>query len=426
MADALQTALPVLQNIPSPLSHQDVHNIVASSLAPSLSQAHVLSTKVNALDTTITSNLPRLCDLYSVCFGGVANKPAEALAARLNALSTRLLILDNHVARSSSSFGLGNIAPPPLSSPSTSALGVVQTQISQLFSLQKELQACIGQDVMEIGGVKFESLPQTITWVNSQLSSESYHVFMDMNTLLDALGSSHLSDKDSIDERYHAQKGRFENESAARVVASFGRELPTIFVKMETSTSTTTSSPLPAVKSYAALNAPETHSGVKQRTLNEINNSFNSITSDISSCLSGRPVALMVANTFLLNSKAAIDSMLTWMESFPQELKAGGQSDASEAWFLVCSCIRGYFKELRKVRAPTQVASNMSSVTDRAGTYLWAMVQSHRITQDFISHRWREHSSITGVINYHLFRFMMLLSTHNRLKEEVAVLKKTS
>ena len=44
---------------------------------------------------------------------------------------------------------------------------------------------------------------------------------MDMNTLLDALGSSHLLDKDFIDEKYHTQKDRFENESAARV-ASFG------------------------------------------------------------------------------------------------------------------------------------------------------------------------------------------------------------
>ena len=102
------------------------------------------------------------------------------------------------------------------------------------------------------------------------------------------------------------------------MAASFDRELPTIFGKMESSTSTytTTSSPLPEVKSYVAFNAPEMHSGVKQRTLNEMNNSFNSIASDTSTCLLGRPIAPMVANTFLLNSKAAIDSMLTWMESF--------------------------------------------------------------------------------------------------------------
>ena len=106
VADALKSALPVLQNIPPPLSQQDVQKIVASSLAPSVTQSHALATKVNALDTTINSHLPRLCDLYSVCSGGVTSKPAEALAARLNSISTRLSILDNHVARSQSPFGL--------------------------------------------------------------------------------------------------------------------------------------------------------------------------------------------------------------------------------------------------------------------------------------------------------------------------------
>ena len=100
---------------------------------------------------------------------------------------------------------------------------------------------------------------------------------------------------------------------------------------MDSATSTSASSPFPSVKSYAAFNAPETHSGVKQRILNEMSNSFSTITSDISSFLAGRPVVLMVAKTFLLNSKAAIDSMLIWIKSFFQDLKAGRQSDASEA-----------------------------------------------------------------------------------------------
>ena len=107
---------------------------------------------------------------------------------------------------------------------------------------------------MEIGGVKVESLPQTITWGQSHLPSSSYHVFMDMNTLLYTLGSFylsfHLSDKDFIDEKHYAQKGRFENESVARVTTSFGQELPTIFGKMKISASSTVSSSLLAVKSY--------------------------------------------------------------------------------------------------------------------------------------------------------------------------------
>ena len=66
----------------------------------------------------------------------------------------------------------------------------------------------------------------------------------------------------------------------------------------------------------------------------------------------------------------------------------------------------------------------MSSVTDRTGTYLWAMVQAHRITQEFTYHRWREHLLIAGVINYHLFRFNVPLSVYNTLKGGVFLLKK--
>ena len=54
----------------------------------------------------------------------------------------------------------------------------------------------------------------------------------------------------------------------------------------------------------------------------------------------------------------------------PKNQGGGGQYDATEAWGLVCSCIRCYFRELRKVRVPAQVASNMSSITNRVGNYL--------------------------------------------------------
>ena len=129
-----------------------------------------------------------------------------------------------------------------------------------------------------------------------------------------------------------------------------------------------------------------------------MNNSFNSITSNILSFLSGRPVALMVANTFLLNSKAAIDSMLTWMESFFQELKAGGNRMHRKlgSWFARVSVVIS--RNYEKFVILLMLLFNMSSVTDRAGTYLWAMVQSHLITQDFITHVWRWHPSIAWVI----------------------------
>ena len=36
---------------------------------------------------------------------------------------------------------------------------------------------------------------------------------------------------------------------------------------------------------------------------------------------------------------------------------------------------------------------------------------------------WISHSSIAGIINYHVFKFIVLLSAHNLLKEELAAVK---
>ena len=127
------------------------------------------------------------------------------------------------------------------------------------------------------------------------------------------------------------------------------------------------------------------------------------ITSDFSSRLAGLSISLMLANTFLVNARSTVDSLLTWMESFYQELQQDGQSTSKDAWILVCSCVRCYFKELRKVRAPAQTASNMSSPINITDTYLWYLAQSHRVPADFVAHSWREHPSIAGVIKYHLF-----------------------
>ena len=41
-----------------------------------------------------------------------------------------------------------------------------------------------------------------------------------------------------------------------------------------------------------------------------------------------------------------------------------------------------------------------------------------------MSHRWREHPAVAGVINYHLFRFMVPLTLHNKLKAKVLSLHK--
>ena len=55
--------------------------------------------------------------------------------------------------------------------------------------------------------------------------------------------------------------------------------------------------------------------------------------------------------------------------------------------------------------------------------YLWAMTQTHWVSQDFMASQWRSHSSIAGIIDYHIFKFMVSLSVHSACKEELVVLR---
>ena len=126
--------------------------------------------------------------------------------------------------------------------------------------------------------------------------------------------------------KYYDSRGKFDNEIAARVIASFGRELPIIFGRAESSSGGVPSSSVhsfPAIKAYDAFNASSTNSGIKQQINDEMLNVVATITSDISSRLAGLPVALMLANTFLVNARSHVDSLLTWIESFYQELQQG-------------------------------------------------------------------------------------------------------
>ena len=98
-----------------------------------------------------------------------------------------------------------------------------------------------------------------------------------------------------------------------------------------------------------------------------MDNIFDSITSDVSVCLHASLVALMLANNLLVQSKYIIDSLLTWIESFYQELEMGSHLSPKDAWILVFSCVRAYFKALRKVRSLAQGAFNMASKRTEQG-----------------------------------------------------------
>ena len=173
-----------------------------------------------------------------------------------------------------------------------------------------------------------------------------------------------------------------------------------------------------------SFNSPDNKYGVKQRILKELIHVISILSSDITRNLSGSIVANTVALNCLLQSRSIVESLINWMESFYQELRYAGQSSAKNTWLLVFSCVRGYFAELKKVRATAfEVFSHAGDDYMVAGVYLWTTFQSHRVSGEFISQNWREHASIAGIINYHIFSFTVPLSAHKLMQNEISTLK---
>ena len=118
-------------------------------------------------------------------------------------------------------MNLGTGLVPVSHSVLSTVIQELTASFDQLSAKQDNLQACIGQDVVEIGGVNFESLRETTAWVKVHLPLGTYFDFNDVITLLDAPGSVHLSNKDFMEEKFHASRGKFDNETAARFATSF-------------------------------------------------------------------------------------------------------------------------------------------------------------------------------------------------------------
>ena len=265
---------------------------VSSIISASLSS---INTKIVDIESVILEEMARLNNLFVVCSGGECRPAGEALITQFNLIASRLSALEVRNPNSSSVF---KQALPSIDNTSHSEVLTLQADLSFVIVRQREMQACIGQHSVEIGGIRFESLPQTTTWVRSHLLSGAYFLFMDVPILLDIVTSSNMSDKEFLDEKYQASRGRFENETVAKIAASFNRELPSIFGRVDSTSSggqLASTHPLPLIKLRESFNAPDNQSGIKQRILLELDNIVNSISTDILSSLAGAPRALMLA-----------------------------------------------------------------------------------------------------------------------------------
>ena len=150
--------------------------------------------------------------------------------------------------------------------------------------------------------------------MRSELPSNAYFVFQNVITLLDFNGTSNLSDGEFLDGQYKASRANYANDSAARCAASFLRELPSLFGRVEPSSvggHPASTHPLLSIHDYRRFNAADNLSGVKQRIIGKMTTTVSRIKALISQRLAGSSFWRWFRSSKGINLRG---NLTTWLE----------------------------------------------------------------------------------------------------------------
>jgi len=230
---------------------------------------------------------------------------------------------------------------------------------------------------------------------------------------MERLSGSYVERKEVISEWYQATKVGLD-EREARHVASFKITYPTVFGYIKEGSSSSKHH-LPAVKSFKDWNSFDCESGVKAFILNGMEDLKLQLYQDITSFFLEDKFydARMLAHDMHNKSQIFVAEMCNWMDVFYQELLTTSEATEEEAWELVSGCIKRIFEDLRRVRASAANATSEINPSTKCATYLWALIQSHRVMKDYIDARFRNHPSIAPVIILHVFKTRVTRVSHN-------------
>jgi hypothetical protein len=220
------------------------------------------------------------------------------------------------------------------------------------------------------------------------------------------------------------------NEAAARHMASFRLVLPTLFGRVKDGSPTTGKHHLPAIKSFKEWNTYDGVSGIKSYINAGMEDLKHQLRQDIdhSFSLEQHSNARILAMEMHELSQNFVLEMSSWMDAFYQELLTTSEASEDEAWDVVGACIRKVFEILRVPRAQASNATMDGDLKSRCATYLWALIQSHKLMKEFIDARFRNHGAIAPVIVIHIFKTRVTrvtMASHvKRLEGRLAALEK--
>jgi hypothetical protein len=345
------------------------------------------------------------------------------LVTKMENLELKCVSLENQNSPSSSASGIA---------PSLSVHADGNDRLAKIEYQMTLVESRMGQSVLDFGSVTLQSYQDTCLFTNDKIKSNSFGCFFDLMALLNSPRDTNTDEKTFLESLYNAQKTKFISISEVSTSTSFLHVTPLCFCKASQQDSSlihgSIDKMLPLVRKRHQWSQQGGVFGIKRSLEMNILSKVNSLEHEIRDTL-GDTEGATLAREYLRASYACFNDFINWTENFFNELIAMKSVSDTEAWNLILECWMAFFIELRKVRMECSSLSlaglDVTSVRRKeiVSHYIWTMGKAIKLQNDFRDKQFRNHPSISAVINYYLFQHKVSLSTYNttidKIKDDV-------
>jgi hypothetical protein len=269
-----------------------------------------------------------------------------------------------------------------------------------------------GTDSIEVGEIKIRSVAEAFLFVNDHVKTCSFSCFHDFMCLLDSLRSTDIESSEYVKSEHDAMKSKLLDVNEVYISASFGHLAPLPFCRRSGATDLGATGSLgrslPLVKDRNLWYAMGGTIGLKKTMTKDIAGRVASLKTHIKFSL-GDSLGAELALSYLESSHTCWKEFVAWTEDFYSELTGTSEVEEKEAWELILHCWMGFFNDLRDVRrecssiSATGLDLKSNARKEVVGHYIWTLGRAIEVQNEYLAKDFRNHPTISGVINYHLF-----------------------
>jgi hypothetical protein len=303
-------------------------------------------------------------------------------------------------------------------------------KISEIKYQLTLMESRMGQEFLQFGNISLRSHADTCLFVNDNVKNNSFGCFFDLVALMNAPRDSQTDEKTFLDASYNAQRTKFLSMSEVSTSTSFLHVTPLVFCASNKQLHDSfvvhgsVDKLLPLVKNRESWSSKGGLFGMKRELERNISSKVSAIDIDINSTL-GPGLAADLAKEYLRASHGCFNDFVNWTENFFHELQAMASVSEAEAWALILDCWMTFFIDLRKIRMECSSLSlaGLDADSDQrkeiVARYIWTMGKAIKLQEEFREKQFRNHPSISTVINFYLFSHKVSQTAHTKQMSKV-------